>query len=117
MEDQFGRGGHSVVAGLVAPFDGFPVHRLCYNHSSITAQEFRQCIARTKDLGPPLVDEFGMAPFHVLFSTAEPRQDLLEVLVEKYPYHIGILERKDANGKRPLDCLLSNWTETSASLL
>ena len=32
-----------------------------------------------------------------------------------YSYHI--LDLKDANGKRPLDYLISNWTETTPPLL
>ena len=69
------------------------------------------------DEDPPLVDDFGMTPFHVLFSTIGPSQDLLEVLLVTYPYHTGILDCKDANGKQPMDYLVSNWTETTASLL
>ncbi|CAJ1948433.1 unnamed protein product [Cylindrotheca closterium] len=63
----------------------------------------------------PLIDDFGMTPLHVLFSTPEPSHGLLQVLIDKYPYHV--LECQDANGKRPLDYLLSNWTETNSSLL
>ncbi|CAJ1945990.1 unnamed protein product [Cylindrotheca closterium] len=56
-----------------------------------------------------------MSPFHVLFSTVGPSQDVLEVLLKHFPYQI--LDAKDANGKQPLDYLVSNWTETTASLL
>ena len=35
--------------------------------------------------------------------------------VAMYSYHI--LDLKDANGKRPLDYLISNWTETIPPLL
>ncbi|CAJ1940064.1 unnamed protein product [Cylindrotheca closterium] len=117
LQDRFGNGMGYVVDGLVARFDGFPVHKLCYDHSSVTATELGHCIIEDQGEESPLVDQFGMTPFHVLFSTHEPRQDLLQALLDNYyPYHTGILDCKDANGKRPLDYLLSNWTGISMSL-
>ena len=59
--------------------------------------------------------EFGMTPFHVLFSNAKPSKDLLQVLLEKNPYHI--LDNDDAIDNLAIDYLVSNWTESSASLL
>ncbi|CAJ1940062.1 unnamed protein product [Cylindrotheca closterium] len=115
----FGDGGDCIVAGLVARFDNCPFHRLCYDQSSIEAQELCQSTfaeRTTKDDESSLVDKFGMTPFHIFFSAPEPCQDLLQVLLDKYPYHTGILDCKDANGKRPLDYLLSNWTGTTKVL-
>jgi hypothetical protein len=108
LHDRFDEEADSIVAGLVRRFDNFPVHRLCYDDPSsrIAAQELCECIERTKEEGSPLVDDVRMSPFHVLFSTIGPSQDLLEVLLEKYPYDTGILDSKDANGKRPVDYLL-----------
>jgi len=108
-----GRKSLSIVAGLVARFDGFPVHRLCYGHSSITAQELRQSIEDQVQV-ESYVDKFGMTPPHILLSTIGPRQEFLEVLLDALPFHI--LELEDANGRRPLDYLLANWTDTVASL-
>ncbi|CAJ1948305.1 unnamed protein product [Cylindrotheca closterium] len=116
LENRFGKGSESIVAGLVHRFDNFPVHKMCYDHSSITAQELCECVQSTMGNVLPLVDGFGMTPFHLLFSTPEPSEDLLKVLLDHDPYH-AILDRKDANGKRPLDYLMSNWTEITASLL
>ena len=42
-----------------------------------------------------------MTPFHVFFSTAEPSQDLLEVLLDEFPHYV--LGWKDANGKLAMD--------------
>mmetsp|Transcript_24727 Transcript_24727/g.60749 ORF Transcript_24727/g.60749 Transcript_24727/m.60749 type:complete len:373 (+) Transcript_24727:488-1606(+) len=109
-----GRKSLSIVAGLVARFDGFPVHRLCYGHSSITAQELQQSIEDQVQV-ESYVDKFGMTALHILFSSIGPSEDLLEVLVDVLPYYI--LDWKDANGKRPLDYLLANWTDKTASLL
>ena len=53
--DRFGEVTDNIVAGLVARFDCLPVHRLCYDHSSTTAQELCRCI-ETLDYGSPLVD-------------------------------------------------------------
>ncbi|CAJ1948583.1 unnamed protein product [Cylindrotheca closterium] len=119
LHGRFGGESDGIVDGLVHRFDTFPVHRICYDNSSVTTQELGECIQRTKDNNKaPFVDEFGMTPFHVLFSTISPREDLLEGLLEKYVDHdTGILDSKDANGKQPLDYLVTNWTETSAPLL
>ena len=107
LQDRFGEKVDSIVTGLVARLDGFPVHRLCYHHASSAAQELCRCIeTTTKDDESPAVDDSGRTPFHVLFSTSEPSH-LLEVLLDKYPYHTGNMHCKDANGKRPLDYLVS----------
>ncbi|CAJ1948403.1 unnamed protein product [Cylindrotheca closterium] len=116
LQDRFGKEADNIVAGLVRRFDNFPLHKIFYDHSSVTTQELRECIQKTKDDNLPLVDKFGMTPFHILFSTIGPSQDLLEVLLEEYPYHI-LDCKEDANGKRPMDYLLYNWTKTTPSLL
>ncbi|CAJ1943766.1 unnamed protein product [Cylindrotheca closterium] len=56
-----------------------------------------------------------MTPFHILCSCAEPRRDLLQALLQKYPSHV--LGWKDTNGKRAMDYLAINWTPETASLL
>ncbi|CAJ1933418.1 unnamed protein product [Cylindrotheca closterium] len=67
LKDRFGAGPDAIIAGL------------------------------TKDEEFPLEDEAGMTPFHVLLSTIRPRRDLLQVLVDKFPYQV--LRWKDANDK------------------
>jgi hypothetical protein len=93
---RFGEEAGSIVTGLVHRFDNFPVHKICYDPTSITSQELRECIERTKDEDSPLVDGFGMTAFHVFFSTGEPSADLLKVLLETYTYRTGILDCQDA---------------------
>ncbi|KAL3937219.1 MAG: hypothetical protein SGBAC_007627 [Bacillariaceae sp.] len=51
-----------------------------------------------------LLDVYGMTPFHVLLSSAKPRVDLLEVLLDFYPP--GILANMDMNA---VDYLVCNW--------
>eukprot|EP00526_Cylindrotheca_closterium_P023932 CAMPEP_0113642684 /NCGR_PEP_ID=MMETSP0017_2-20120614/22425_1 /TAXON_ID=2856 /ORGANISM="Cylindrotheca closterium" /LENGTH=190 /DNA_ID=CAMNT_0000554123 /DNA_START=171 /DNA_END=740 /DNA_ORIENTATION=+ /assembly_acc=CAM_ASM_000147 len=85
---------------------------MCYYHSSTTAQELRQCIETKEEA---FVDEFGMTAFHVLFSSAEPRGELLKVLLDKLPYYV--LGLKDANGKLAMDYLVTNWTGENKILL
>ncbi|CAJ1945968.1 unnamed protein product [Cylindrotheca closterium] len=112
LQDRFGGGEDDIVAALISRFDNHPVHKLCY-YPSTTAQELQQCIEENEE---SLKDGFEMTPFHVLLSTIWPSQDLLRVLLDKFPCHL--LGWKDANDKRPLDYLLTNWTtETSAPLL
>jgi hypothetical protein len=89
--------------------------KLCYDHCSTTAQELCQCIQKTKDEESPLVDEFGMTPFHILFSSVDPSDVLLEVFLDKYPYHI--LGCKDTSDKLAMDYLVSNWTPENKVLL
>jgi len=105
-----------IVAGLISRFDDHPVHRMCYDHSAVSAQELRQSIEEQFSL----VDKFGLTPFHIFLSTINPRMDLLEILLDQYPYpriEISILDFKDIEGKRPLDYLLGNWTVASVELL
>eukprot|EP00526_Cylindrotheca_closterium_P018735 CAMPEP_0113642524 /NCGR_PEP_ID=MMETSP0017_2-20120614/22342_1 /TAXON_ID=2856 /ORGANISM="Cylindrotheca closterium" /LENGTH=363 /DNA_ID=CAMNT_0000553957 /DNA_START=272 /DNA_END=1363 /DNA_ORIENTATION=- /assembly_acc=CAM_ASM_000147 len=115
LQDRFGVGADSIVAGLVGRFANFPVHNLCYDHSSTTAQELRFSIEEQDEMEVSLVDKFGLTPFHVLFSTAEPSGKLLKVLLDNYPYYV--LGWKNANDKLAMDYLVTNWTETTASLL
>ncbi|CAJ1954705.1 unnamed protein product [Cylindrotheca closterium] len=116
LRDRFGKRTDAIVAAMINRFDDFPVHKLCYDHYSTTAHELRRCWTENKEeIDASMVDEFGMTPFHVLFSTTEPSGELFEVLLDKFPYHV--LSWKDANGKVAMDYLVSNWTDTSTSLL
>jgi len=115
LQERFSeRGEAGIFAGLVRRFDDYPVHKMCYDHSAFTVHELRQCIEDQIQV-ESCIDSFGMTPLHILFSAIGPSKDLLQVLGEALPYHI--LDLKDANGKRPLDYLLANWTDTAASLL
>eukprot|EP00526_Cylindrotheca_closterium_P015077 CAMPEP_0113642702 /NCGR_PEP_ID=MMETSP0017_2-20120614/22435_1 /TAXON_ID=2856 /ORGANISM="Cylindrotheca closterium" /LENGTH=251 /DNA_ID=CAMNT_0000554143 /DNA_START=273 /DNA_END=1024 /DNA_ORIENTATION=+ /assembly_acc=CAM_ASM_000147 len=115
LKDRFGEGGPgTIVTGLISRFDDFPVHKMCYYHFSTTAQELRQCIENQEEVEESLVDKFGMTAFHVLFSNAEPRGELLQVLLNKFPYLLGW---KDANGKLAMEYLVTNWTPENKILL
>ena len=96
-------------------FEGLGVHELCYNHPRPNAQALQHCIEGRDEMKNSFVDMFGMNPYHVLFSTPEPRMELVEVLLNSLPDQM--LSLKDENGKRPLDYLLSNWTDDAARLL
>ena len=104
----------SVVSGLIRRFEGFAVHKMCYDHAAVSVPALRRCIAN-QQVDISLVDEFGMTPFHILFSTIEPRVELLEVLLESLPNRL--LGFKDANERRPVDYLIRNWTAGTKSLL
>jgi hypothetical protein len=115
LRHRFGNEAGSVVAGLEGRFVNLPVHKLCYDHFSTTAEELRRCIEDQEEMEASLVDEFGMTPFHALFLTPQPSGELLEILLDTFPNYV--MDCNDANGKRPLDYLVSNWTEITASLL
>ncbi|CAJ1943493.1 unnamed protein product [Cylindrotheca closterium] len=87
-------------------------------HSSTSAAELRHCIEDQEEVEASLVDNFGMTPFHILFSSVGTSQgELLDVLLDKYYCSCHtILNLEDANGKRPLDYLVANWTEATKYL-
>eukprot|EP00526_Cylindrotheca_closterium_P015944 CAMPEP_0113643822 /NCGR_PEP_ID=MMETSP0017_2-20120614/23052_1 /TAXON_ID=2856 /ORGANISM="Cylindrotheca closterium" /LENGTH=265 /DNA_ID=CAMNT_0000555377 /DNA_START=1 /DNA_END=796 /DNA_ORIENTATION=- /assembly_acc=CAM_ASM_000147 len=115
LQARFGKGADGIITGLTSRFNDFPVHKMCYYHSSTTAQELRLCIETKEEVEESLVDKFGMTVFHVHFSTAEPRGELLQVPLVKYPYHV--LDLKDANGKLAVEYLMNNWTRENKLLL
>ncbi|CAJ1948485.1 unnamed protein product [Cylindrotheca closterium] len=115
LQSRFGERAKKIVAGLISRFDSQPVHKMLYDWSSVSPKKLGHCIETAKSEESPLVDRFGMTPFHIFFSTNEPDEEVLEVLLDKYPYHV--VNYKDSNGKRPLDYLVSNWTEDTESLL
>eukprot|EP00526_Cylindrotheca_closterium_P014334 CAMPEP_0113642254 /NCGR_PEP_ID=MMETSP0017_2-20120614/22196_1 /TAXON_ID=2856 /ORGANISM="Cylindrotheca closterium" /LENGTH=348 /DNA_ID=CAMNT_0000553665 /DNA_START=345 /DNA_END=1391 /DNA_ORIENTATION=+ /assembly_acc=CAM_ASM_000147 len=114
LQDRFGRLARKIVAGLIGRFDNFPVHKLCYHHSSTTAQKLRLCIKDQDEMEPP-VDDFGMSPVHILCSTAEASKELMEVLLDEYPDYV--LGWKTAKDKLATDYLVSNWTPANKTLL
>lgn len=114
LRNRYGKDSARLVAGLITRFDDFPVHRPCYDHSTITDEQLQQCIEE-QETDLLLVDEFGMTPFHVLFSTIGPCAELLQVLLNTFPYFV--LGWKDVNGKRPMDYLVKNWTDGATTTL
>ncbi|CAJ1958349.1 unnamed protein product [Cylindrotheca closterium] len=117
LEDRFGREQDNILYGLEDRFDYDPVHMFCYDRSgiNITLEELGQSIETRISGGSRLVDDFGMTPFHILFSTIDPCMQLLEVLLDKLPYYV--LGRKDANDKLALEYLVTNWTRGNRVLL
>jgi len=117
LRKRFGKGEAHIVAGLVSRFDKFPVHGLCYDHSSTSAQQLRLRAHRgaKRKIEELLVDKFKMTPFHVLCSAAEPSKELLRVLLDQYPYYV--LDWKDAKGKLAVDYLVINWSSGNKMLL
>ncbi|CAJ1948431.1 unnamed protein product [Cylindrotheca closterium] len=116
LEDRFGEKADDIVHGLVHRFDNFPVHKILYDHPPTTnAEELRQRVEKIDKKESPLVDDFGMTPFHILSSTPEPSQDLFEIVLDKFPHYV--LGWKDANDNTAMEYLLSNWTRESKALL
>ncbi|CAJ1948437.1 unnamed protein product [Cylindrotheca closterium] len=115
LEDRFGEKADDIVHGLVHRFDNFPVQKIAYYNSCTTAEELRQCVEKLDKKESPLVDDFGMTPFHILFSSPEPSQDLFEILLDKFPHYV--LGWKDANDNTAMEYLLNNWTRENKALL
>ena len=102
--------------GALLRFHDLPIHEQCYQAPLSQAKDLRSSIAwmRTKSTRQEQVtDKFGMTPFHVLLSSAKPRADLLEVLLEEYPPHL--LGWKDVLGNRPFDYLIRNYWSDDAN--
>ncbi|CAJ1948559.1 unnamed protein product [Cylindrotheca closterium] len=117
LQDRFGKEADDIGACLTHRFDNFPLHRICYYYnSSAAALELCDCIQKTKEEEEsPLVDRFGMTPFHVLCSTIGPSQDLLQVLLDKLPHYV--LGWRDANDNMAMNYLVNNWTDENKILL
>eukprot|EP00526_Cylindrotheca_closterium_P009338 CAMPEP_0113643872 /NCGR_PEP_ID=MMETSP0017_2-20120614/23079_1 /TAXON_ID=2856 /ORGANISM="Cylindrotheca closterium" /LENGTH=429 /DNA_ID=CAMNT_0000555431 /DNA_START=175 /DNA_END=1464 /DNA_ORIENTATION=+ /assembly_acc=CAM_ASM_000147 len=114
----------SAMTGRVVSsrFQEYPVHKKCLNASVTTVNSLRQNVQRSKveDTSQHhnyhnFIDSFGMTPFHVLLSSATPRPDLLEVLLEEYPP--AVLGIKDGRGKRAMDYLISSFTTESKIMM
>mmetsp|Transcript_34514 Transcript_34514/g.83709 ORF Transcript_34514/g.83709 Transcript_34514/m.83709 type:complete len:467 (+) Transcript_34514:232-1632(+) len=100
-------------------YQGYPVHGKCYQASTATADELCTTVVSTtkteSNRPEQLTDACGMTPFHVLLSAAKRRKDLLQVLLDAYPPHI--LGWKDVLGNRPLDYLVTNWSEEAKIMM
>lgn len=92
-------------------FECSPVHRCCYYASMTTVDELREVLQNDHTL----LDVYEMTPFHVLLSSAKPRIDLLEVLLDFYPP--GILANKDQMAMNAVDYLVFNWKEESKMIM
>lgn len=104
-----------IATGLVNRFLLYPIHKLCYHSGTTRAVDFLSAVNHQNHADMLATDIFSMTPFHVLCSSVEPRQDLFEILLEKYPYQM--LRWKDDNDKEAMDYLIANWTPKTAALL
>ncbi|KAL3940566.1 MAG: hypothetical protein SGBAC_004922 [Bacillariaceae sp.] len=104
-----------IATGLVNRFLLYPIHKLCYHSVTTRAVDFLLAVNQQNPSEMLATDTFSMTPFHVLCSSVEPRQDLFEILLEKYPCQM--LRWKDENGKEAMDYLIANWTPKTAALL
>ncbi|KAL3937874.1 MAG: hypothetical protein SGBAC_007107 [Bacillariaceae sp.] len=106
LENEYGK--EDISTALMHRFDNFCIHKKCYHASVTTAEELALEIESSTqssqdNTGNPLVDPFGMTPFHVLLSAASCRIDLLRVLLDAYPP--AILGCRDSGGKTALEYL------------
>lgn len=124
LQEEYGY--ENTVQALSTRFRNYPVHLLCYYASSTTPEELGKQIQATKwsdenrhvkqqAYKDHLMDPFGMTPFHILFSAAKCRPDLLEVLLEAYP--VNVLDWKDRSGNQATDFLGYIWTDPWKSMM
>ncbi|CAJ1957560.1 unnamed protein product [Cylindrotheca closterium] len=85
-----------------------PVHKVCYYSSRATVEELMEVLGTDENASNAeyLQDCFGLTPFHVIATAANPRIDLFQCLVDHYP--IEVLERKDTHGQMMMQYLLKH---------
>ncbi|KAL3930386.1 MAG: hypothetical protein SGBAC_011789 [Bacillariaceae sp.] len=97
--------------GVKDRYARFPVHEVCYNSSSATVDD----LIRALDSSEMIEDEFGLTAFHIVATSANPRVEILECLLDRYSF--DTLCRRDDNGKTMLDYLLMNTSSKVVPLI
>ncbi|CAJ1959925.1 unnamed protein product [Cylindrotheca closterium] len=123
LQEEYGV--ENTVLGLSSRFNAYPVHKLCYYASSTTPEALKQQMKamdwnqenrqiEQQAYQQDLTDPFGMTPFHILFSAAKCRKDLLQILLEECL--VNMLDWKDKSGNLATDFLGCIWTESWRSM-
>mmetsp|Transcript_40337 Transcript_40337/g.97405 ORF Transcript_40337/g.97405 Transcript_40337/m.97405 type:complete len:580 (-) Transcript_40337:26-1765(-) len=98
-------------AGVKDRYARFPVHQVCYNSSSATVDH----LIRALDSSEIMVDDFGLTPFHIVATSANPKVETLECLLDRYSF--DILCQRDHCGKTMLDYLLMHTSSKVVPLI
>ncbi|CAJ1960646.1 unnamed protein product [Cylindrotheca closterium] len=97
-------------------FDHLPIHCLCYHSSETTVDDLKGALDSINDVeSTELKDYLNMTPFHIVATSANPRLEILECLLNHYP--IEMLEHQDVDGKTMLDYMLMHKSRKIIPLL
>lgn len=92
-------------------YSRFPVHQVCYNSSTTRVDDLIRALDSTK----MNEDEFGMTAFHVVATSAHPRVEILECLMDRYS--MEILCRRNDWGNTMMDYLLIHTSSKVVPLI
>jgi len=87
------------------------LHQVCYNSSSAKVDD----VIRALDSSEMIEDEFGMTAFHIVATSANPRVEILECLLDRHP--MEMLSHKDKYGRTMLDYLLMHTSSKAVPLI
>lgn len=96
-------------------YTNLPIHEACYQVSSTTANALEALLSNSINDEGSLTDAFGMTPLHILATSDNRRTDLLEVLLDHYPFEI--VSQKDVFGKTMLDHLIVHTSSRSIRMM
>jgi len=99
------------ISRLRNRYESLPVHRTCYYSRSATLDD----LLKTLGTSSLFEDAFGMTPFHVLATSANPRLDFLECLLDRCT--VQILSRRDLSGRTMMDYLLLSTSNKAIPLI
>lgn len=97
---------------LTTRWSRLPFHRLCYDQihrspeETVHAMQQTQLLTRNKRNEFQPFDEFGMAPFHILAMSANPRYQVFAQLLRLYS--VDVLFTRNLWGMRPAFCAFRN---------
>mmetsp|Transcript_16971 Transcript_16971/g.41362 ORF Transcript_16971/g.41362 Transcript_16971/m.41362 type:complete len:571 (-) Transcript_16971:517-2229(-) len=95
-------------------FGRLPIHEACYHSSVLTKEKLVATLGsvKTQDVEK---DIYGMTPLHIIATSANPKVDIWECLLDEYA--VEVLECKDLHGKTMLDYLLQHTSKKVVPLL
>ncbi|CAJ1942366.1 unnamed protein product [Cylindrotheca closterium] len=93
----------------------FPIHELCYHSSRTTVEELVAAFDASETLKDILGDTMGMTPFHIVATSPNPRVEIVQCLLDRYP--LMALVHKDTQSKTMMDYLLTNGSSQVIPLI
>ncbi|KAL3932178.1 MAG: hypothetical protein SGBAC_010973 [Bacillariaceae sp.] len=99
-------------------FEDLPIHHACYHQASSikSSADLVRVIDSCKTLeGNAVHDPLGMTPLHIVATVPNPRVDVLECLLDRYP--LDILGHNDTHGKTMMYYMLKQTSNKVIPLI
>lgn len=103
----------NIQRGLKHRFRHCEINHYCYKATDATVEGFKEKVDSICNQN--LLDDFGMTPFHVVASSAKPRIEIFQTIIDTYPSES--LCWKDSQNKRPIDYLCGNGSRYVNTLI